>query len=90
MTCTSCGATIADKAIVCYRCGAPTAAPARRPAPAAGRRGRGPATLGSAIAAMALGGLALVVPDDSAIQLAAGGGALAAAVATAWSWLRRR
>jgi hypothetical protein len=25
MTCRVCGATIADKAIVCYRCGAPTA-----------------------------------------------------------------
>ena len=35
MTCGVCGATIADKAIVCYRCGAPTAAPA---APAAGPR----------------------------------------------------
>jgi len=27
MTCASCGATIAAKAIVCYRCGAATAAP---------------------------------------------------------------
>ena len=27
MTCRSCGATIADKAIVCYRCGTPTALP---------------------------------------------------------------
>ena len=34
MTCRSCGAVIAEKAIVCYRCGAPTAAepPAVRPA----------------------------------------------------------
>ncbi len=42
MTCGTCGATIADKAIVCYRCGAPTAAPvvpAARPA-AARRRSR--------------------------------------------------
>ena len=40
MTCRSCGAVIADKAIVCYKCGAPTAEttpapipqrPARRP-----------------------------------------------------------
>ena len=31
MICTSCGATIADKAIVCYRCGAPTALPATAP-----------------------------------------------------------
>jgi uncharacterized membrane protein YvbJ len=28
MTCTQCGTEIADKAIVCYRCGAATAAPA--------------------------------------------------------------
>jgi hypothetical protein len=27
MTCGSCGATIAEKAIVCYRCGVPTALP---------------------------------------------------------------
>jgi len=27
MTCTKCGATIAEKAIVCYRCGTPTAIP---------------------------------------------------------------
>ena len=28
MVCSSCGAEIADKAIVCYRCGTPTAIPA--------------------------------------------------------------
>jgi hypothetical protein len=28
MECGTCGATIAEKAIVCYRCGAPTAIPA--------------------------------------------------------------
>ena len=28
MVCGGCGATIADKAIVCYRCGTPTAVPA--------------------------------------------------------------
>jgi len=35
MTCRSCGASIADKAIVCYRCGTPTAAaePARASVP---------------------------------------------------------
>ncbi len=33
MTCRNCGATIADKAIVCYRCGTATADPASlRPA----------------------------------------------------------
>jgi hypothetical protein len=37
--CRSCAADIADKAIVCYRCGTPTAVPAP-PAGARGRRGR--------------------------------------------------
>jgi len=31
MVCKNCHATIADKAIVCYRCGAPTAEPAPAP-----------------------------------------------------------
>ena len=41
MTCQSCGHQIADNAIVCYRCGAPTAIPARSappPTAAAGRK----------------------------------------------------
>jgi hypothetical protein len=33
MICTHCGTEIADKAIVCYRCGTATAVPERRPAP---------------------------------------------------------
>jgi hypothetical protein len=39
MNCRSCGAKIADKAIVCYRCGAPTAEPVRREAPRPRRQG---------------------------------------------------
>ena len=88
MVCNACGATIAEKAIVCYRCGAPTAAPAARPAPAAGRRAR-PAALASGVLAVALGALTLVVPDDSTSQLAVGAGSIAAALSTAWLWLRR-
>ena len=39
MQCRSCGTEIADKAIVCYRCGAGTTDPVRRPVPIrAGRR----------------------------------------------------
>ena len=34
MICRQCGTDIADKAIVCYRCGTATAAPVRRPSPA--------------------------------------------------------
>jgi hypothetical protein len=38
MQCRSCGTEIADKAIVCYRCGTPTTDPARAPAPIRRRR----------------------------------------------------
>jgi hypothetical protein len=41
VTCRNCGAEIAAKAIVCYRCGTPTADPVVRPRRgAAPRRGR--------------------------------------------------
>ena len=40
MICRSCGTEIADKAIVCYRCGAATTDPVRRPAVVRKRRGR--------------------------------------------------
>jgi hypothetical protein len=39
MKCKACGFEIADKAIVCYRCGTPTADPVARP-PASRRRSR--------------------------------------------------
>ena len=40
MICRNCGTEIADKAIVCYRCGAGTTDPVRRPAAVRSRRGR--------------------------------------------------
>ena len=40
MTCRHCGTEIADKAIVCYRCGAGTTDPVRRPVAVRARRGR--------------------------------------------------
>jgi zinc-ribbon domain len=40
MICRNCGTEIADKAIVCYRCGTATADPIRRPAAVEPRRGR--------------------------------------------------
>lgn len=38
MRCRQCGTEIADKAIVCFRCGAATADPVRTPAPTRARR----------------------------------------------------
>ena len=39
MQCRSCGTEIADKALICYRCGTATTEAKYKPAPA-GRRGR--------------------------------------------------
>jgi hypothetical protein len=40
MICRHCGTEIADKAIVCFRCGAGTTDPVRRPVAVRSRRGR--------------------------------------------------
>ena len=40
MTCRHCGTEIADKAIVCYRCGVGTSDPVRQPVAVRPRRGR--------------------------------------------------
>ena len=42
MICRSCGTEIADKAIVCYRCGTATTDPVRRPVQVRRRRRAGP------------------------------------------------
>jgi uncharacterized membrane protein YvbJ len=39
MKCRQCGTEIADKAIVCYRCGTATTDPVRRPVPVRATRG---------------------------------------------------
>ena len=44
MTCKNCGAEIAEKALICYRCGAATTEAKYQPAPLRGRR-RGPSML---------------------------------------------
>jgi hypothetical protein len=47
--CRNCGTEIADKAIVCYRCGVGTTEPVRRPAPLPTRGGGGPSLLAGII-----------------------------------------
>jgi hypothetical protein len=97
MICVSCGATIADKAIVCYRCGTPTAIPAAaRPDRPGGRR-----PSGSPVAAVLflLIGLALALfaqLSDTVTSWMANGRTLLTAVgvilamAGAWLMVRRR
>ena len=46
MQCRNCGTEIADKAIVCYRCGVGTTEPVRKPAPLPTRKGGPPLWVG--------------------------------------------
>jgi hypothetical protein len=63
MQCRTCGTEIADKAIVCYRCGAGTTDPVRKPAAVTPRRGR--PSLVAGIVPLLLGLAALVADDVS-------------------------
>lgn len=72
MKCSSCGAEIADKAIVCYRCGTPTAipAPAVRPAPPRPRT-QWPTLLAVLLIVAISGWVVFVTPTDSGARYAA-------------------
>ena len=58
MQCRNCGTEIADKAIVCYRCGVGTTEPARRPAPLPSSRTGPPLVAGVVPLLLALAALA--------------------------------
>jgi len=76
MICRNCGTEIADKAIVCYRCGTATSDPVRKPALV--RQRRSPLFSFVALALLVLLGLYLgtagqaVLPLDPGYGLAAG------------------
>jgi uncharacterized membrane protein YvbJ len=91
--CRNCGAEIADKAIVCYRCGTATTDPVRRAAPV--RRRRRP--LASVLAAVVLLLLALYMGQASRTaanpegwQIVAGVLAVGAIVVLLFRIVRRR
>ena len=88
MTCQVCGATIAAKAIVCYRCGAPTNAPAvpRTPTVSSGW----PALVALLVFVVLLVWLAVTLPAGSVERTLAIGGAAAAAGTLLWRAARRR
>jgi hypothetical protein len=67
MKCRHCGTEIADKAIVCYRCGHATSDPVRPPA-GARRRGRG-ATLDLVVAFLLLGFFALYLGYAGRVEI---------------------
>jgi hypothetical protein len=88
--CQSCGKEIADKAIVCYRCGTPTAipepsSPAARQRPDGGGAGRWHLIV-LVLSVLVLGGL--VWRGSTPAEYAAFGAAVVVAEAAVW-WLAR-
>jgi hypothetical protein len=87
MVCGSCGATIAEKAIVCYRCGTATAIPAPPPKPVQPSARPWPMIVLLVVVAVVLGWLASTEPAGSVRQIVyavIGVVALAASGAIAW------
>jgi hypothetical protein len=64
MQCRNCGTEIADKAIVCYRCGTATTDPVRSPVPIQARRGAGP-PLAAAVVPLLVALVLLVLAHSS-------------------------
>jgi hypothetical protein len=90
VVCGECGATIADKAIICYRCGAPTETPVTRH-PEAGRGARRfpvvPAV--SLLLASTLAWFSIEADPASIEQYGLGAAAAVSGIAGAWRLLRR-
>jgi hypothetical protein len=93
MQCRSCGTEIADKAIVCYRCGAATTDPVRSPVPVKHRRTAGP-PLPAAVAPLVLAAVLFFAPHsaahDEVLNEAAGASALTGVVLVITRLVRRR
>ena len=93
MQCRNCGTEIADKAIVCYRCGTATTDPVRKPAPIAPRRSPLLAFVAASVLvllALYMGYAAQTAAEPSRWQAAAGVLAGAALTIIVLRLLRRR
>jgi hypothetical protein len=86
--CRFCDTEIADKALICYRCGRPTADRRVEPPP---RRRRSPAVVAAPLLGVIAAGAAVLPTIADGAELYAGWGGLAAAgtAIAAW-WARRR
>ena len=93
MQCRTCGTEIADKAIVCFRCGAATADPIRRPAPVTTARNPLISFVIAAVLlllALYMGQASRTATEPGALQIGAGVLALAAAAILIVRIIRRR
>ena len=87
MICRQCGTEIADKALICYRCGTATAEP--RVKPPASRRRRSPLPALLALLALVLAGLFMgQAAEGEAPRYIGYVIAGLAAIALVWRWLR--
>jgi len=92
MICQTCGTEIAEKAIVCYRCGTATAAPRRRPpaSPAGGRRLAMRLSLLAALASIVVVAVLAIPRLEEGWPRAAGFAAVALATFVVSRAIRRR
>jgi hypothetical protein len=93
MQCRNCGAEIADKALICYRCGVATTEARYKPA-APGRRPSSQSLILSVIAIALLVPLALYLgrlpAGEAPRAISAAGAIVALVVVVLRAWLRRR
>jgi hypothetical protein len=91
MICKHCGTEIADRALICYRCGTPTSVP-ERPAARPQRRPAGRLTIALALVALVLAALFLGFAGERPLapEVSYGIAALAALILVLRIWQRRR
>jgi uncharacterized membrane protein YvbJ len=93
MTCKHCGTEIADKAIVCFRCGAATTDPVRKAVPVRPRRSLVPSTIAAVIlliGALYMGQASRTAAEPALWQTVAGVLAGAAVLVLVVRMIRRR
>lgn len=90
MTCKHCGTEIADKALVCYRCGHATAEPRVRPGETPSRRSRVPAVAGLLVLVLGALFMSQAAAGDTPRVLSWVVAGLAAIVLAWQLWMRRR
>jgi Flp pilus assembly protein TadB len=83
MKCRNCGTEIADKALICYRCGEATTAPRVQPPPAPAQRGPIPAIL-AVLVLIALGVFGLPYLEPGVPRTAAWAALVVATFLAVW------